>query len=189
MRFRSATALRPGHDGARGNGIWTPDLGAGRGATKHQRLTDRIIVDIESGVLAPGARMPAHRDLAHRIKVSVQTISIAYKEAEQLGYLSGEAVIEDEVCKPLADEPLPSIAALIPDFGFFVTSFTKSVMTGLRSGYLVVPPAYSTRVSSILRVTGWTGTNLMAEMAARDYEPGARCDRTCVAARPDFRCM
>jgi DNA-binding transcriptional MocR family regulator len=90
MRFRSTTALRPGHGGARGNGIWTPDLGAGGGATKHQRLTDRNIVDIESGVLAPGARMPAHRDLAHRIKVSVQTISIAYKQAEQLGYLSGE---------------------------------------------------------------------------------------------------
>ena len=348
--------------------VWTPDLGAGRGATKHQRLTDRVIADIESGALSPGTRMPTHRDLAHRLKVSVQTVSIAYKQAEQLGYLSGEIgrgtfvrpriteragrfmldrasrgitdlsiiraaytqeheeasqhlmaalsgadngafmrpcrpvagldrhrdvariwlerlgvtaeadrilitngaaqgiflsvaavvrpgdlvltekltdhgiiglanvlgftlhglptdaegilpdafeavclaskvtalvliptfnnptasvmgeerrrtvagvarrhgvfVIEDEVCKPLSEKPLPSLVGLVPDLGFFVTSFTKSVMTGLRSGYLVVPPAYSIRVGSILRVTGWSGTNVMAEMAARWVEDG-----------------
>jgi DNA-binding transcriptional MocR family regulator len=368
--------------GARRDGIWTPDLAGGRGATKHQRLTDRIIADIESGALAPGARLPPHRDLAHRIKVSVQTVSIAYKQAEQLGYLSGEVgrgtfvrpritelagrfmldrgsrkitdlsiiraayteehedasrslmaalsasdnsafmrpcrpvagldrhrdigrvwlerleapaepsrilitngaaqgvflsvaavarpgdlvltenltdhgviglanvlgftlrglptdsegvlpdafeaaciaskvtalvliptfnnptasvmgserrraiaevarrhgvfVVEDEVCKPLADEPLPAIAALIPELGFFVTSFTKSVMTGLRSGYLVVPPAYSIRVASILRVTGWSGTNLMAEMAARWVEDGT-AERLLQAQRRETR--
>jgi DNA-binding transcriptional MocR family regulator len=368
--------------GARREPIWTPDLGAGRGATKHQRLTDRIIADIETGVLAPSARMPTHRDLAHRIKVSVQTVSIAYKQAEQLGYLSGEVgrgtfvrpritelagrfmldrgsrkitdlsiiraayteeheeasrslmsalstsdngvfmrpcrpvagldrhrdvgrvwlerlgvtaepdrilitngaaqgiflsvaavvrsgdlvltenltdhgiiglanvlgftlrglqtdgegvlpeafetacvankvtalvliptfnnptatvmglqrrqavadvarrhgvfVIEDEVCKPLAEQPLPSIATLIPELGFFVTSFTKSVMTGLRSGYLVVPPAYSIRVASILRVTGWSGTNMMAEMAARWVEDGT-AERLVKAQRRETR--
>lgn len=352
----------------REDGIWTPDPGPRKGTTKHKRLTDRIIADIESGVLPPGARMPTHRDLAHRIKVSVQTVSIAYKEAEQRGYLSGEVgrgtfvrpriteragrfmldrgsrgitdlsiiraayteeheeasralmaalaesdnsafmrpcrpiagldrhrdaariwlerlgvaverdrilitngaahgiflslaavvrpgdlvvtenltdhgiiglanvlgftlrglptdaegilpdafeaacqagnvtalvliptfnnptasvmgadrrraiadvarrysvfVVEDEVCKPLSEERLPSITALMPDLGFFVTSFTKSVMTGLRTGYLVVPPAYSIRVGSILRVTGWSGTNMMAEMATRWVEDG-----------------
>jgi DNA-binding transcriptional regulator YhcF (GntR family) len=61
-----------------------------RGATKHQRLTDWIIADIESGVLAPGTRLPPHPDLAHRINVSAQTVSVAYKQAEQLGYLSGQ---------------------------------------------------------------------------------------------------
>lgn len=368
--------------GARRDAVWTPDLGLGRGATKHQRLTDRIIADIEAGVLAAGARMPTHRDLAHRIKVSVQTVSVAYKQAEQLGYLRGEVgrgtfvraritevagrfmldrgsraisdlsiiraayteeheeasrslmsalsaadngafmrpcrpvagldrhrevgrawlerlgisaepdrilitngaaqgvflsvaavvrsgdlvltenltdhgiiglanvlgftlrglptdiegvlpeafetacltskvtalaviptfnnptatvmgvqrreaiaevarrhgvfVIEDEVCKPLAEQPLPSIAALIPELGFFVTSFTKSVMTGLRSGYLVVPPAYSIRVGSILRVTGWSATNMMAEMAARWVENGA-AERLVRAQRRETR--
>lgn len=70
--------------------IWTPDLGPRRGATKHKRLTDRIIADVDSGVLTPGTRMPTHRDLAHRIRVSVQTVSIAYKAAERQGYLIGE---------------------------------------------------------------------------------------------------
>jgi DNA-binding transcriptional MocR family regulator len=347
---------------------WTPDLGSSRGGPKHKRLADRIIGDIESGALLAGARMPTHRELAHRIKVSVQTVSIAYKDAEQKGYLRGEIgrgtfvrpritesagrfmrdrgsreiadlsiiravytedheaasrelltalgsgdngafmrpcrpvagldrhreaarswleplgmpaerdrilvtngaaqgvflsvaavarpgdlvltenltdhgviglahvlaftlrglptdsegvlpdefeaaclagkvtalvliptlnnptasvmgearrraiaavaqrhgvfVIEDEVCKPLVDARFPAIASLIPDLGFFATSFTKSVMTGLRTGYLVVPPTYSTRVTSILRVSGWSGTNLMAEMATRWIENG-----------------
>lgn len=364
---RAMPAMPERKDASRG-GAWTPDVRAGRGTTKQQRLTDRIIADIEGGVLPAGTRMPSHRDLAYRIKVSVQTVSLAYRQAEQLGYLSGQVgrgtfvrariteragrfmldraarevtdlsiiraaytdeheeasrslmatlasvenrafmrqcrpiagldrhrdiarvwlerlgvsaeadrilvtngaaqgiflalaavarpgdlvltenltdhgviglanvlgftlrglstdaegilpgafeaaclagkvtalvliptfnnptatvmgaerrrgiaeiarrhgvfVIEDEVCKPLSETPFPAITALIPDLGFFVTSFTKSVMTGLRSGYLVVPPAYSIRVGSILRVTGWSGTNAMAEMAAHWVEDG-----------------
>jgi DNA-binding transcriptional MocR family regulator len=371
-----------GQKGRRNDGIWTPDLSIARGSTKHQRLTDRIIADVESGLLRSGARLPPHRDLAHRIKVSVQTVSIAYKQAEQLGYLSGEVgrgtfvrpritelasrfildrgnrritdlsiiraayteeheeasrslmaalsaddngafmrpcrpvagldrhrdvarrwlerlgapadpgrilitngaaqgvflsvaaivrpgdlvltenltdhgiiglanvlgftlrglptdaegvlpeafeaacfaskvtalvliptfnnptatvmgaarrraiadlaqrhgvfVVEDEVCKALSEASLPSIAEMIPDLGFFVTSFTKSVMTGLRSGYLVVPPAYSIRVASILRVTGWSGTNLMAEIAARWVEDGT-AERLLEAQRRETR--
>jgi DNA-binding transcriptional MocR family regulator len=79
----------------------------------------------------------------------------------------GIFVIEDEVYKPMMEEPLPSMPDLLPELGFFVTSFTKSVMTGLRIGYLVVPAHYSIRVASILRVTGWSATNVVAEMASR----------------------
>ena len=84
----------------------------------------------------------------------------------------GVFVIEDEVFKPLLDTPLPAITELLPDLGFFVTSFTKSVMTGLRVGYLVVPPQYSIRVASIMRVTTWSATNLPSEIAARWIEDG-----------------
>lgn len=348
--------------------VWSPKLHRRAGVAKHRLLTDRIIADIDAGVLAPGTRMPTQRELAHRLGISVQTVGICYKEAEQRGYLRGEVgrgtfvrtrvteradrfmldrnahgttdfsiiravyteeheqasralmaalatednsafmrpcrpiaglqrhreaargwlaglgvtadpdsilitngaahglflavavvvrpgdvvltenltdhgviglanvlgftlrglptdaegilpdafasacadgevralvliptlnnptshvmgaqrrqaiadiarrhgvfVIEDEVCKPLLDTPLPSIAAMIPELGFFVTSFTKSVMTGLRTGYLVVPPQYSIRVASILRVTGWSGTYAIAEMATRWIEDG-----------------
>jgi DNA-binding transcriptional MocR family regulator len=340
---------------------WRPVLPRRRGATKHKLLTDQIIADIIAEVLPPGTRMPTHRDLARQIGVSVQTVSISYKEAERRGYLRGEVgrgtfvtsrvteradrfmldratgetadlsivravytgaherasrramarlaegdnsafmrpcrpiagldshrdtarywlrglgvdaerdrilvtngaahglflavaavvrpgevvlterltdhgiiglatvlgftlrglptdregilpeafdaacaqgdvralvlipslgnptshvasaerrtaiaevaarhgvfVIEDEVYKPLLEDRLPAITALLPELGFFVTSFTKSVMTGLRVGYLVVPPAYGIRVASILRVTSWSATNLAAEIA------------------------
>ena len=61
---------------------------------------------------------------------------------------------------------------MLPDLGFFVTSFTKTVLTGLRVGYLVVPPAYSIRAASILRVSSWSGTYLTGEIATRWVENG-----------------
>lgn len=85
-------------------------------------------------------------------------------------------VIEDEVYKPILEEKLPSMPELLPDLGFFVTSFTKTVMTGLRTGYLVVPTQYSIRVTSILRVTSWSGVNLMGEMASRWIEDGTAAE-------------
>ncbi|WP_139974189.1 PLP-dependent aminotransferase family protein [Ochrobactrum sp. CGA5] len=348
--------------------MWKPVLEMRKGVTKHRLLTDKIVDDIEKGVLLPTTRMPTHRDLAHKLGLSVQTVSISYKEAERRGYLRGEVgrgtyvcnrvteradrfmldrdpsgtadlsiiravyteahenasrrvleemsqsdnasfmrpcrpiagldrhrtvaqdwlrglsvdvdpgriivtngaahglflavaavvqpgevvltesltdhgiiglanvlgftlrglpldeqgilpdafaiaceagdvralvmiptlgnptshlmgaerriaiaeiaqrygvcVIEDEVYKPILEDRLPSMPELLPDLGFFVTSFTKTVMTGLRTGYLVVPTQYSIRVTSILRVTSWSGVNLMGEMASRWIEDG-----------------
>ncbi|NLS17571.1 PLP-dependent aminotransferase family protein [Rhizobium sp. P40RR-XXII] len=345
------------------NGAWKPVLQHRKGVTKHKLLTDKIIADIDDGILPVHAQMPTHRDLAHALGISVQTVSLSYKEAERRGYLRGEVgrgtfvrsrvteradsfmldrdpsgsadlsiiravyteahersarelmqalaesdnssfmrpcrpiagldahraaaqvwlsglsvkadpdrilvtngaahglflavasvvrpgevvltesltdhgiiglanvlgftlrglptdregilpeafeaacaigdvtalvivsslgnptshvmgaerrraiadiarrhgifVIEDEVYKSMLRDPLPSMPDLIPELGFFVTSFTKSVMTGLRIGYLVVPAHYSIRAASILRVTGWSATNVVAEMASR----------------------
>ncbi len=85
----------------------------------------------------------------------------------------GVFVIEDEVYKPLLEDRLPSITQMLPNLGFFVTSFTKTVMTGLRTGYLVTPPTHSIRVASIMRVTSWSATNLtVAEIASQWIEEG-----------------
>ena len=347
---------------------WRPDLPKQKGVTKHAALTERIIADIDAGVLKPMDRMPTHRDLARDLGLSVQTVSLSYKEAERLGFLSGEIgrgtfvkarvtdragrmmldhspnevldlsiirgvyldeheaacreifhelaesdtasfmrpcrpiaglerhretarlwlrrlgltagadrilvtngaahgiflalscivrsgdvvlcenltdhgiiglsnvlgfslkglptdsegilpdaleaacaaggvramvliptlnnptghvmgavrrqeiaaiaarygifVVEDEVCRPMIDEDLPSVAEMLPELGFFVTSFTKTVLTGLRVGYLVVPPSYSIRAASILRVSSWSGTYLSGEIATRWIENG-----------------
>jgi DNA-binding transcriptional MocR family regulator len=364
-QFRSAVESRgPLPDAV----VWRPTLSRRTGSAKHKVLTDRIIADITAEVLKPGVRMPTHRDLAHDLGVSVQTVSISYKEAERQGYLRGEVgrgtfvrrqvteradrfmldrrpgqitdlsivravyteaherasravfaqlggtdnsafmrpcrpiagldrhraaaqvwlralgveaeldrilitngaaqglflaiaavvrpgdvvlterltdhgviglanvlgfnlrglptdeqgilpeafeeaciagdvaalvliptlgnptshvagadrrraianiaerhgvfVIEDEVYKPLLETPLPSITQMLPSLGFFVTSFTKTVMTGLRTGYLVTPPTHSIRVASIMRVTSWSATNLPGEIAARWIEEG-----------------
>ncbi|MGN6448865.1 MAG: PLP-dependent aminotransferase family protein [Brucella intermedia] len=352
--------------------MWEPMLEMRKGVTKHRLLTEKIVDDIEKGILQPAMRMPTHRDLAHKLGLSVQTVSISYKEAERRGYLRGEVgrgtyvcnrvteradrfmldrdpsgtadlsiiravyteahenasrrlleelsqsdnasfmrpcrpiagldrhravardwlrnlsvdvdpgriiltngaahglflavsavvqpgevvltesltdhgiiglanvlgftlrglpideqgilpdsfetackagdvralvmiptlgnptshlmgagrriaiaeiarrydvcVIEDEVYKPILEEKLPSMPELLPELGFFVTSFTKTVMTGLRTGYLVVPTQYSIRVTSILRVTSWSGVNLMGEMASRWIEDGTAAE-------------
>jgi DNA-binding transcriptional MocR family regulator len=93
-------------------------------------------------------------------------------EIARIAERHGVHVVEDEVFKPLLVETLPAIAAMIPDLGFFATSFTKSVLTGLRTGYLVVPPRYALRAASILRVTSWSGAPVVAEMASRWVESG-----------------
>ncbi|MBR0554555.1 PLP-dependent aminotransferase family protein [Ciceribacter sp. L1K23] len=348
--------------------VWRPVLAKQKGETKHAALTERLIADIDAGVLKPMDRLPTHRDLARDLGLSVQTVSLSYKEAERLGYLSGEIgrgtfvkarvtdragrmmldhsanevldlsiirgvyldahesasrdilrelsdgdnaefmrpcrpiagldrhretartwlrtlnvdanaerilvtngaahgiflalsciirsgdvvlcenltdhgiiglsnvlgfslkglptddegivpdalsaacaaggvralvliptlnnptghvagaerrreiaaiaerygvfVVEDEVYRPMIEEDLPSITDMIPDLGFFVTSFTKAVLTGVRVGYLVVPRAYSIRAASILRVTSWSGTYLSGEIATRWVENG-----------------
>lgn len=84
----------------------------------------------------------------------------------------GVYVIEDEVYRPLCPDALPAIASFIPELAFYSTSFTKSVLTGLRCGYLVVPTPLTLRVASILRVTGWMATPLLAEIASRWVEDG-----------------
>lgn len=84
----------------------------------------------------------------------------------------GIFVVEDEVYKPLLESELPSMTTLIPELGFCTTSFTKSVLTGLRVGYLVVPSQFGIRASSVLRVTSWSATYLPAEIATRWIEDG-----------------
>lgn len=356
------------YQGEGGAANWQPTLTKRKGATKHKLLTERIIADIDANILPAQTRMPTHRDLARQLGVSVQTVSLSYKEAERRGYLRGEVgrgtfvrsrvtetadrfmldrdpgetvdlsiiraiyteahedasravmrrlaqsdnsafmrpcrpiaglerhraaaqvwlrglgveavtdrilitngaahglflavaavvrpgeivltenltdhgiiglanvlgftlrglptdqegilveafeeacaaggvtalvlipslgnptshvmgaerrqaiaevarrygvyVVEDEVYKPLLETPLPSFTDLLPDLGFFVTSFTKSVLTGLRVGYLVVPSQYTIRVASIMRVTSWSATNLPAEIATLWIEDG-----------------
>jgi DNA-binding transcriptional MocR family regulator len=96
------------------------------------------------------------------------------------------AVIEDEVYKPLLEERLPSIAELLPDLGFFVTSLTKSALTGLRTGYLVVPGTYSLRLAGLLRSNTWSASSLLAEIASRWLENGTM-DKLISAQRIEAR--
>lgn len=362
------SSLKPPYGAPIKSVAWCPSLIKQKGETKHAALTSCIITDIEAGILKPMDRMPTHRDLAHKLGLSIQTVSLAYKEAERRGYLNGEIgrgtfvkaqvteragrmmldhsphevldlsiirgvyleqhesasrdmfrelsesdnasfmrpcrpiaglerhretarawlqplgvsagaerilitngaahgiflaltciirsgdvvlcenltdhgiiglanilgftlkglptddegilpdaleaacaaggvraivliptlnnptshvasaarrreiatiakrygifVIEDEIYRPMLAEDLPSITEMLPNLGFFVTSFTKTVLTGLRVGYLVVPPSYSMRAASILRVSSWSGTYLSSEIASRWIESG-----------------
>lgn len=79
----------------------------------------------------------------------------------------GVHVIEDDVFGPLLADRLPPISSLVPDLGHYCTSFTKSVLTGLRTGYLSVPRRHALRAESILRVSSWMATPLLAEIATR----------------------
>lgn len=79
----------------------------------------------------------------------------------------GVHVVEDDVYGPLLAQRPPPISSLLPDLGLYCTSFTKSVMCGLRTGYLSVPRRLALRANSVLRVNSWMGAPLLAEVAAR----------------------
>lgn len=64
--------------------------GGARQQTKYKILTEAIIADIDAGRRALGQRLPAHRELALRFGVSVQTVSASYKEVERRGYRRSE---------------------------------------------------------------------------------------------------
>ncbi|GBH27548.1 MocR-like ectoine utilization transcription factor EhuR [Burkholderia vietnamiensis] len=79
----------------------------------------------------------------------------------------GVYVIEDDVYGPLPARTATPIASLIPELGFYCTSMTKSVLTGLRTGYLAMPRRLALRVESVLRVSSWMATSPIAEIASR----------------------
>ncbi len=68
---------------------WLPTLPESKGPI-YVRLADAIETDIESGTLAPGSKLPPHRNLAFDIGVTVGTVSRAYAVARERGLVTGE---------------------------------------------------------------------------------------------------
>jgi DNA-binding transcriptional MocR family regulator len=79
----------------------------------------------------------------------------------------GVYIIEDDVYGPLLAQRPPPVSSYLPELAFYCTSFTKSVLTGLRTGYMTVPRRLALRVDSIMRVSSWMATPLLAEAATR----------------------
>lgn len=69
--------------------IWLPDY-TGRSGRLYVAIADALADDIARGRLKPGERLPTHRELAWRLKLSVSTISKAYALAERRHLVAGE---------------------------------------------------------------------------------------------------
>ncbi|ATE65941.1 PLP-dependent aminotransferase family protein [Rhizorhabdus dicambivorans] len=67
--------------------IWTPIL-QDDADTVSGRLLAALRRDIEGGVLPPGAKLPPHRDLAHRLGIGIGTVTSVYGEAARQGLLT-----------------------------------------------------------------------------------------------------
>ena len=52
-----------------------------------EQLTAQIVLGIVSGDLPPGQRLPSTRELARRFKIHANTVSAAYRELEDRGWL------------------------------------------------------------------------------------------------------
>ena len=68
---------------------WTPRLAPPPGLA-HERLTAALAEDILAGVIPAGARLPAHRDLAHRLSISLGTVTRAYETLQRRGLANGQ---------------------------------------------------------------------------------------------------
>jgi len=71
------------------------------------------------------------------------------------------------VLGPLIEHRPPPIAALAPERTLYITSFTKTVLPGLRIGYLAAPDRMMPAVTNRHLVTNWVATPFVAEMATR----------------------
>jgi DNA-binding transcriptional MocR family regulator len=70
-------------------------------------LARHLAAAIEAGQVAPGERLPTHRDLAWRLGVSVQTVSRAYEELARTGAVTGEVGRGTYVTRPGAERAPP----------------------------------------------------------------------------------
>src|SRR6266851_1552084 len=68
---------------------WLPDLKRFTGP-RYRAIAEALAADIRDGRLPAGTRLPTHRDLAWRLRVTVGTVSRAYAEAERRGLIGGE---------------------------------------------------------------------------------------------------
>lgn len=87
-------------------------------------------------------------------------------------------LIENDVLGPLVERSAPPLSALAPERSFYLTSFTKCVMPGLRTGYMVVPDDLIPSVANRHLVAMWMATPLIAEIAARWVSDGTALDMT-----------
>jgi DNA-binding transcriptional MocR family regulator len=91
---------------------------------KYRKLVQELAAQIRSGTIRPGQRLPTHRDLAHRHKLSLGTATRVYAELLELGLVTGEVGRGTFARSPIAtaassfhyDREAPSVIDLSRNF-------------------------------------------------------------------------
>ncbi|CAH2396875.1 PLP-dependent aminotransferase family protein [Mesorhizobium ventifaucium] len=93
-------------------------------------------------------------------------------EIAEIARRHGLFIVENDPLGALVDRGLLSFVELAPERTFYITSLTKSLMPGLRTGYVVVPSSLIPAITNRSLVTTWMATPLIAEIASRWIEDG-----------------
>jgi len=81
-------------------------------------------------------------------------------------------ILENDVLGPLVTNKPATFASLAPEITFYLTSFTKCLIPGLRTGYMTIPPGMLRSARNSLLTTAWMATPLIAEIASRWISDG-----------------
>ncbi|KPA87641.1 PLP-dependent aminotransferase family protein [Pseudomonas sp. RHF3.3-3] len=76
-------------------------------------------------------------------------------------------LIEDAGYAYLVDEAPPALLSLAPERTLYVSSLSKSLASGLRFGFVVVPAACAARVKEVIRASSWSMPSVVTAMATR----------------------
>ena len=84
----------------------------------------------------------------------------------------GLLIIEDGAYAFLADGAPPPLAALAPELTVYVSSFSKSVATGLRVGFVHAPHEWIPKIERTIRATTWNTPATLTSIACNWVEDG-----------------
>jgi DNA-binding transcriptional MocR family regulator len=98
------------------------------------------------------------------------------------------AIIENDVLGPLVENRAAPVSAFAPERSFYITSFTKIILPGLRIGYVVAPDRYAAALANRHLVSNWMATPIVAEIATKWVADGTamellRWQRAALARR------
>ncbi|MDN8541623.1 PLP-dependent aminotransferase family protein [Erwinia sp. BC051422] len=88
-------------------------LGQTAAGTLGKRLYDALQQSIQKGMLAPGTRLPASRDLAAELGVSRNTVMAAYEQLQSEGYLTTRAGSGTFVSASLPESDLSAVERIV----------------------------------------------------------------------------
>ncbi len=81
-------------------------------------------------------------------------------------------IIEDDVYRPLLDNPPPSFASLEPELTVYIGGFSKCVAPGLTFGFVIGPRFMMGQVAAALRINCWSVNPMAALIATVLLEEG-----------------
>jgi DNA-binding transcriptional MocR family regulator len=159
-----------------------PLLGAALDSTPAYRgLADALRLLVADGRVAAGTRLPSERDLTRALGVSRTTVTRAYAELRDRGYLTSRQGSGSVVTLPGTPEGRRPRGVLLPP-----ADFAHSEVVDLTCASMAAPPgtmaAYEAAVAELPRYLGGTGYHplglpvLREALAARYTERGLATD-------------